>query len=67
MFVPDPQYLGYVNLRLSDVAAEISHDYVETANYVKLIRAEGEIDCSATPLSSLAILSATSTHATNQE
>lgn len=30
--------------RLSDVAAEVSQDYVETAGYFKLIRAEGEID-----------------------
>ena len=44
IFVPDPQYLGYVNPRLSDVAAEVSQDYVEAAGYVKLIRADGEID-----------------------
>jgi len=44
VFVPDPQFLGYVNPRLSDVAAEVSQDYVETAGYIKLIRAEGEID-----------------------
>lgn len=44
VFVPDPQYLGYVNPRLSDLAAEVSQDYVETAAYVKLIRTEGEID-----------------------
>lgn len=44
IFVPDPQYLGYVSPRLSDVAAEVSEDYVEAAGYVKLIRAEGEID-----------------------
>ena len=44
IFVPDPQYLGYVSPRLSDVAAEVSEDYVEAAGYVKLIRSEGEID-----------------------
>jgi len=44
IFVPDPQYLGYVSPRLSDVAERIAKDYVETANYVKLIRPEGEID-----------------------
>ena len=44
IFVPDPQYLGYVSPRLSDVAAEVSEDYVEAAGYVKLIRPEGEID-----------------------
>jgi hypothetical protein len=44
IFFPDPQYLGYVNPRLSDLAAEVSKDYVETAGYVKLVRPEGEID-----------------------
>jgi len=44
IFVPDPQYLGYVSPRLSEVAEEISPDYVEGAGYVKLIRPEGEID-----------------------
>ena len=44
IFVPDPQYLGYVSPRLSEVAAEVSEDYVEAAGYVKLIRPEGEID-----------------------
>jgi hypothetical protein len=41
IFVPDPQYLGYVSPRLSDVAEAIATDYVEAANSVKLIRAEG--------------------------
>ena len=49
IFVPDPQYLGYVTPRLSDAAADISHDYVEAAGYVKLIRREGEIDFLAAP------------------
>ena len=44
IFVPDPQYLGFVTPRLSDVAASISQDYVEAAGFVKLIRPEGEID-----------------------
>jgi Nucleotidyl transferase AbiEii toxin, Type IV TA system len=44
IFVPDPQYLGYVSPRLSDVAEQISSDYVEAAVFVKLIRPEGEID-----------------------
>ncbi len=35
IFVPDPQYLGYVSPRLSDLAAELSDDYVEAAAYVK--------------------------------
>jgi hypothetical protein len=29
IFVPDPQYLGFVTPRLSDVAAAVSADYVE--------------------------------------
>jgi predicted nucleotidyltransferase component of viral defense system len=49
IFVPDPQYLGFVSPRLSDVAEEISHDYVEGNGFVKLIRPEGEIDFVASP------------------
>ena len=44
IFVPDPQYLGFVTPRLSDVSAEISTDYVESTEFVKLILPEGEID-----------------------
>jgi predicted nucleotidyltransferase component of viral defense system len=44
IFVPDPQYLGHVTPRLSDVADDIAADYVEGAGYVKLIAPEGEID-----------------------
>lgn len=51
LFVPDPQYLGYVNPRLSDVAEEIIHDYEEAAEYIKLQLPQGEIDIVAgTPL-----------------
>lgn len=49
IFVPAPQYLGYVSPRLSRVAESVSTDYVEGAEYVKLIRAEGEIDFVASP------------------
>lgn len=50
IFVPDPQYLGFATPRLSDVAAEISDDYIEkSSSYVKLIRPEGEIDFVASP------------------
>ncbi len=49
IFVPDPQYLGFVTPRLSDVAASITEDYVEAAGFVKLIRPEGEIDFVAAP------------------
>ena len=44
LFVQDPQYLGYVNPRLSDVAEDITHDYEEAAEYVKLFLPAGEID-----------------------
>ncbi|MEI7656366.1 MAG: nucleotidyl transferase AbiEii/AbiGii toxin family protein [Actinomycetes bacterium] len=44
IFVPDPQYLGYVNPRLSDLAESISPNYVEAAGYVKLVLPSGEID-----------------------
>ena len=49
IFVPDPQSLGYVTPRLSDVALSVSADYLEGAGYVKLIRPEGEIDFVASP------------------
>jgi predicted nucleotidyltransferase component of viral defense system len=50
IFVPDPQYLGFVTPRLSDVAAAVSTEYVEDqSSYVKLIRPEGEIDFVASP------------------
>jgi predicted nucleotidyltransferase component of viral defense system len=49
IFVPDPQYLGHVSPRLSDVAAAVSADYVEGPGYVKLVRPEGEIDFVASP------------------
>lgn len=50
IFFPDPQYLGFVTPRLSDIAAKVSGQYVEHQNaYVKLIRAEGEIDFVASP------------------
>jgi hypothetical protein len=44
LFVPDPQYLGYVNPRLSDAAEEISADYEEAAEFIKLFLPGGEID-----------------------
>lgn len=44
LFVPDPQYLGFVNPRLSDAAENISTDYEEAAEYIKLFLPEGEID-----------------------
>lgn len=49
IFVPDPQYLGFVSPRLSDAAEHVSQDYVEGPGYVKLLRPEGEIDFVASP------------------
>ncbi|HEX7635791.1 MAG TPA: nucleotidyl transferase AbiEii/AbiGii toxin family protein [Noviherbaspirillum sp.] len=49
IFVPDPQSLGYVNPRLSDAAAEITADYEESAQSIKLTLPEGEIDFVASP------------------
>ena len=44
LFVPDPQYLGYVSPRLNDTAESLTSKYLESANSVKLFFAEGEID-----------------------
>jgi len=49
IFVPDPQSLGYITPRLSDVAESITDDYQEGAGYVKLHLLEGEIDFIAAP------------------
>jgi predicted nucleotidyltransferase component of viral defense system len=44
IFVPDPQFLGYVSPRLNDTAESMTGDYLEQANFLKLRFAEGEID-----------------------
>jgi hypothetical protein len=44
IFVPDPQYLGYVSPRLNDRAEELTQKYLETDMSVKLYFPEGEID-----------------------
>jgi predicted nucleotidyltransferase component of viral defense system len=49
IFVPDPQSLGFVTPRLSEVVESITTEYVETASYVKLYLPEGEIDFVAAP------------------
>ena len=49
IFVPDPQYLGFVSPRMSDAAERVTQDYVEGPGYVKLLRPEGEIDFVASP------------------
>lgn len=43
LFVPDPQYLGYVSPRLSDPAENLTHDYQEGAIFVKLYLAAGKL------------------------
>lgn len=49
-FVPNPQYLGYVTPRLSEVAEELcGGHYKEASNYVKLQLEAGEIDVVASP------------------
>jgi hypothetical protein len=49
IFVPDPQFLGYVNPRLGGRAEEMTTDFNEAAEYVKLFLPEGEIDFVASP------------------
>ena len=44
LFVPDPQYLGHLNPRLSEVAESVSTDYEEAAEHIRLRRPQGEID-----------------------
>ena len=44
IFVPDPQYLGYLTPRLNEKAESMTADYVEEGNSLKLRFAEGEID-----------------------
>ncbi len=44
IFVPDPQWLGYVTPRLNAKAESLTADYEEQAGFVKLYFPEGEID-----------------------
>jgi len=44
IFVPDPQYLGYVSPRLNDTAEALTQKFLETEMSVKLYFPEGEID-----------------------
>ncbi len=44
IFVPDPQFLGYVNPRLGGRGEEVTTDYKDGAEFVKLFLPEGEID-----------------------
>ncbi len=44
IFVPDPQWLGYLTPRLNSKAELLVPDYVEQAGFLKLYFPEGEID-----------------------
>ena len=44
LFIPDPQMLGYLSPRLSEVAEAITTDYEENAEFIKLYLPHGEID-----------------------
>jgi nucleotidyltransferase AbiEii toxin of type IV toxin-antitoxin system len=44
VFVPDPQYLGYLSPRLNAKAESLTENYVEQAGSLKLVFREGEID-----------------------
>lgn len=44
LFVPDPQYLGHLSPRLAEAAEQLTTDYQESAEAIKLYLAEGEID-----------------------
>lgn len=49
IFVPDPQFLGYVNPRLGGRGEEVTTDYKDGTEFVKLFLPEGEIDFVASP------------------
>ena len=49
LFVPDPQYSGFVTPRLSETAEGITSDYVEQGNFLKLVLDAGEVDVVASP------------------
>lgn len=44
IFIPDPQFLGYVNPRLGGPAEDITTEYSDGTEYVKLFLPAGEID-----------------------
>jgi len=44
IFVPDPQWLGYLTPRLNAKAESLVPDYVEQAGFLKLYFPDGEID-----------------------
>jgi len=44
IFIPDPQFLGYVNPRTGGRGEDLTSEYTDAAEYVKLFLPEGEID-----------------------
>lgn len=48
IFVPDPQYLGFLSPRLSDTAADLTQDYTEQPGTKRQFE-EGEVDFVAAP------------------
>ncbi len=44
IFINDPQFIGYLTPRLSPAAEQLTTDYVEAREYLKLVFPEGEID-----------------------
>jgi predicted nucleotidyltransferase component of viral defense system len=60
IFVPDPQFLGFLSPRLSATAESLTTNYVEQGNTIKLYFAEGEIDFVASaPLTANPVLAET--------
>jgi hypothetical protein len=53
IFVPDPQFLGFINPRLGGKGEEITQQYTDGSEYLKLYLPEGEIDfVASSPLTS---------------
>lgn len=44
IFVPDPQFLGYINPRIGGKGEDVTQHYTDGAGFVKLYLPEGEID-----------------------
>jgi hypothetical protein len=49
LFVPDPQYLGYVNPRVNDAVDELTSKYLEGATFLKFYFDEGQVDFVVSP------------------
>jgi hypothetical protein len=49
IFIPDPQFLGYVNPRMGGRGEDVTSDYKDAVDHVKLFLPEGEIDFVASP------------------